>query len=898
MEGNGLNEMSDPTKGHHAESMKYQAYQTISYDYMSRKEDLTRRDVLRQVVVKRAADLKGCMFLPIALVYFALYAYSLKLHEDIDMVYYLESSIRNTLESTLSETQTIDDVWNWLQGDFINTMFVQEDIFGQTLPQTEWSRVLTYSQVQGAVILTQSRGDSAQDDTSWGQPLPGPLSPGVLFMQASNQGFTSEAEMPAERRLDMLREEFRSVLPGKAPEDLTYEFKLSPGMPLSTVKARLQYLRDRGWLDRHTNELKIDLLLLNAELGHPCLTRMEMRISFSRGGGVFYRPMFLSVFLESHPSTDSLLVDFLWLMMLIASTAWLLLGIWKSIVRKRLLAHITSTATLVEVWIMIMGWMVVGAFAMIQVVYLKAIRNDLTALRSAVTDSAVSSAAQVLPDASNALHASVEAAFVPLGNYQMVSSWYTLFLMFRFFLAFKAQPRLALVTNTLQSSSIDLLHFFAFFTPTFVAYVISGSLLFGRRLEDFSTIRASIGTCFRILIENEFEWDLLSEEHFMTTAIWTWSYLLIVVYLMLNMVLAIVLDVYNDVRQRVDSADTIFLFLRNMGKRVWNGRQWVTENELERVIDGIKGSTTLTKNDLREMIPKLTSSQADMLFSSCKDTVVFNLKSEMHRAAFLKMSSSIKQSIDKVNDDIIATHAAGPEETEAKAEKEKQREKKKAKKLERAASVETKQPSKPKVPVRLARSLPPGKKECVRPSKLDGRSRSNQHPSRNAFKRSGSAQSIDSLKSRASSASKASGSKATSHSGDKFSHAHTMSYEDNAEKGAAQYGRMTGTARPFPGMQKVPGGSNPPLLAPEQVPHVSSELRAERPKWLASVDASMDLQDQCMTSIQAELQQLQWRLHNATQQLAMGQRLANAKVSPEMSRTASKTRVVNGVPIL
>merc|ERR1740121_3419640 len=187
-----------------------------------------------------------------------------------------------------------------------------------------------------------------------------------------------------------------------------------------------------------------------------------------------------------------------------------------------------------------------------------------------------------------------------------------------------------------------MMHFLVVFLPTFMAYVISGNLLFGRRIQDFSTIQASTGTCFRIVVENEFEWEQLSEEHFVTSAIWVWSFLIVVVLIMLNMVLAIMLDVYNEVRQAVDSADSVFLFLSQTVRRLWKSREWIGEGALVDLLSEMDGTTTITKADIKEMLPEITNTQLDMLFQACKDTMKFRLKQDMDRAAFVKVAAGIK----------------------------------------------------------------------------------------------------------------------------------------------------------------------------------------------------------------------------------------------------------------
>jgi len=706
---------------------RLQARQHISFDYMARRNNITRRDVLRGVLKKRASDAKGCMTLPVTIAFFVLYAFSMRLHEDITNVFLLESALRRTVERTLEPVRTMADVWAWLQTAFVEDFFVQQDLRGEALARGEWSRVLSYSQVQGSVVLQQAR--------------------------------TGPAAGPG-RLLGPLRPELEGALPGASQGEGERLF-LSPAASAAEVRQRLAGLRQRRWLDEGTSQLTVRALLMNAELGRPRLEQVLLLLSFSRGGGVYYKLELQPLFLEAFPSKMSICADITWLAMLLGNSLALLGESSRAAARGRGLSHYLLPSTLLE-WIIVLGgWVNVASFWNLHSGLLAELKARLEALKG--LDGGTAEEEQ----AAAALHAAAGSMISFSAWYRLGVAWYNLVLMLRFFLAFGAEPRLAVVVNTLKAVSLDLLHFLGLFSPTFVAYVVSGNLLFGRRLEEFSTLRGSIGTCFRIVVENEFEWERLSEEHFYTTAIWVWSFLLLVVLVMLNIVIAIILDVYNEVRQRIDSADSIFLSLLQMGQRAWNSRRWVRDGELDSILSEMDGSATITKSDLREMLPEMTETQSEILFSACRNQMAFQLRQEMKRAAFLRISSSIRQSVERANECIgegLLTRG----------------------------------------PAGSARGEHPAAGESRVPS------------------------------------------------------------------------RMAGSSRPFPGMPRAPGGSSPPLLAPQ---HAQSSLLAtgehDRPEWWRELAVSTDLQCQWLRAILAQLQDLQWKWHT-TQRLDAGDRQQEA----------------------
>merc|ERR1719428_1999059 len=133
-----------------------------------------------------------------------------------------------------------------------------------------------------------------------------------------------------------------------------------------------------------------------------------------------------------------------------------------------------------------------------------------------------------------------------------------LLVMCRFFKAFKGQPRLAVVTTTIASAGADLFHFGLIFFSVFLTFAFAGTILFGRRLAGFSSFRTAFGTSFAIAC-GDFDWTNMSAEHYATSSIWFWSFMILIFLIMLNMVLAIVMDVYTKVRATAMEGDPIWV---------------------------------------------------------------------------------------------------------------------------------------------------------------------------------------------------------------------------------------------------------------------------------------------------------------------------------------------------
>jgi len=134
---------------------------------------------------------------------------------------------------------------------------------------------------------------------------------------------------------------------------------------------------------------------------------------------------------------------------------------------------------------------------------------------------------------------------------------YPFIIVSRFFKAFSSQPRLAMVTNTLSRASVDIFHFGVVFASVFTVFTLSALLLWGQELEYFANFPRAFNTVFRIML-GDFDWDELHEVGRPQAYLWFWTFQWLVNLIMLNMLLAIIMDVYTDVKSGIGNAETLW----------------------------------------------------------------------------------------------------------------------------------------------------------------------------------------------------------------------------------------------------------------------------------------------------------------------------------------------------
>merc|ERR1712226_1173500 len=115
-----------------------------------------------------------------------------------------------------------------------------------------------------------------------------------------------------------------------------------------------------------------------------------------------------------------------------------------------------------------------------------------------------------------------------------------------------------MVTNTLRKASTDIFHYMVVFGSVFLVYTESAIVLFGQELEEFSSFGRSLNSVWRIGL-GDFDWEPLRGMDRPTVAIWFWSFSWIINLMLLNMLLAIIIDHYTEVRGEIGpDTETVF----------------------------------------------------------------------------------------------------------------------------------------------------------------------------------------------------------------------------------------------------------------------------------------------------------------------------------------------------
>jgi len=218
-----------------------------------------------------------------------------------------------------------------------------------------------------------------------------------------------------------------------------------------------------------------------------------------------------------------------------------------------------------------------------------------------------------------------------------LAAFYPIILMLRLFKAFDAQPRLAVVTRTISSGFVDFAHFLLVFLAVFLSYAVMGHVLFGCENDEFSSLDRAVDTCFQVLMGN-FDMAVFQMMGRFYAFLWFASYMTLVLLIMLNMLLALVMDTYAVVKSQTDGADTLFEQGNEVYFRWWN-RTRGQRQSLTTILDALESLVAAPKPGADQNFTKENAGASDQAIMTKERLCLMVPKLEIKQAYRILISS-------------------------------------------------------------------------------------------------------------------------------------------------------------------------------------------------------------------------------------------------------------------
>mmetsp|Transcript_43017 Transcript_43017/g.98883 ORF Transcript_43017/g.98883 Transcript_43017/m.98883 type:complete len:768 (-) Transcript_43017:81-2384(-) len=644
------------------------------------------KDIITEVILTNHSRFRGCLSLPVILIFFIFYSGSMITHKDTVSSYLVQAPFVAAFRPELEEITNLDGVWNFLTNTYVPTMFGNSSADDENGATGAGQRIFGFGVLQGNVVMELQRSkrqnckdkyaehlacypqddlDDAPFGRDWADPtwtVPGGGSPQEYFATALNGNFDEGFVMGSSRRLlatsprakgrrlPILREELDRYMPPEDP-DKVFSFHLDPMDNVNITSQRVQYLQQRGWLDVRTTQMVVSALVLNPEFGRSRLESVDIWFYLQRGGGVYAKYRTNALLLDVFSGAWNYFFDIIFCLSLLAATAGIIIELIYSCKHPNgFVRHYFTAVNIMAIASASMGWVNLGLLFW-ETTLVSDLREKLEAYNAAIL------AGIGATEASDALHVTAEDMVAATTLSRVFVAMAYIVIVARIFLAVEYQPRLGMVIKTLGKTTVDLAHFLIVLIPTFVGFAIAGCQIFGRRLREFSTLQASIGTCFKIAMEAEFDWARLSEEDLVTSMIWVWMFVLLVVILLLNMVLVIIMDVYSVVRVEGFAAETVWANAWFLAKRVYFWKLWIPDDVLLSRIN--KLPDVFIVQDLLKAVPGLQQAQLSRLLDGCAVKGATFLKTRIDSKHTSQIVCALQVALDSVLDDLHTLRETG-----------------------------------------------------------------------------------------------------------------------------------------------------------------------------------------------------------------------------------------------
>lgn len=542
---------------------------------------------------------KAFKSLPIALFLVFVYSCSFLMHCGTTVIHDMEQAIITDLHENsvfaytnpgymghkdLHDVHSIADLYSWLRIGlrpliFRSSKWFSEPLPGETIdwpfvpvPDSERPFYLQYNRIVGGVQLLQQRAEKADC-----------LNPDF----ADAFGIQCDSHLSnSDFNLNLQPEEI-DITAGHSTnwnKELSRWFLVS--LPPQDVEDRLRQLEMTDWINNSTIQLAVNFMTYNAHFG--TLTLTEIHFFFSRSGHMWKKIVNGSFFMDSYHSPGVILFD----MWFVLTIVYLLVSEMKEMYDCGR-AHKWKRnwfKQYLNFWNAI-DWMVIS-FAIVLIVLFGMFLGDASILKSQLLDLVeIEHEMTEMFDRDSKYPFSLERKYqstveeigghfvstVHLSKLHLhLGSLYPIALVLRMFKAFDAQPRLALVTRTLSHAAVDIAHFGIVFAAIFLTYAVTSTALFGQDMAEFSTFGRSCHSCFRALMGDS-DADAMNEVGRPMAFIWYWSFHILIVLILLNMLLAIIMDTYSEVKDGISSTTTL------LAQLLTEIRRWRQNRRGERV---------------------------------------------------------------------------------------------------------------------------------------------------------------------------------------------------------------------------------------------------------------------------------------------------------------------------
>lgn len=425
-----------------------------------------------------------------------------------------------------------EGVWDYLTGTFLEATFNAETTYGDPVPPEHQNDIMHYNHMLGAIRVSQTRVVDSFDE---------------CYLPPAYQEYIGSC-YKTEDNSDNDDQPYGPDLQWKA-ENGEYFWDLDTSMGIDNATAMMEWHKNNYWIDDATREVLVTFTMFNDQAGMYVVTRLKFEQLPSSGFDVStafrvlnpMRHMYWIVDPDAFPPTATnyffTVVEFMFDVFVTLQLKTMVMGMY----RKGFFGYFKSVWMLfdllnIAICFLTTTWRCQNAFSFMGQINLDPEPGEFMESWRV---------ADLQQDVMNWTAFNVILTVMKLLKYLRIF------------------PTIAMLTDVLNQSTGDMSSFMCIFFMVFAAYAKAFEMAFGSDISDFMDLTESIFTLMQMIL-GEFDFGAILEVNAILGPILFLSYIVVVVFVLVNMFLAILGYAYDEVMEKGgETTDEFVLLLRN-----------------------------------------------------------------------------------------------------------------------------------------------------------------------------------------------------------------------------------------------------------------------------------------------------------------------------------------------
>eukprot|EP00929_Paragymnodinium_shiwhaense_P108004 TRINITY_DN74337_c0_g1_i1.p1 TRINITY_DN74337_c0_g1~~TRINITY_DN74337_c0_g1_i1.p1 ORF type:complete len:892 (+),score=192.08 TRINITY_DN74337_c0_g1_i1:145-2820(+) len=458
--------------------------------------------------------------------------------EHVETLRLRDSGSEEALPMKYEDVESAQEAWYWIQHGALPAIW--KPFTGRANSNPPPGMLLGRNLVLGGVRIRQTRA-MVDDDCGIDENL----RPFYTTLCRSDKMADSQygPENAAEIFNDVVAEAAFQPNPDKPG---VYDALLTSEAPLANASRSALMLERYGWCDGMTQSLELQATLLNAEVG--LYGYLTISFVFPEAGGVdsSVNVKTLNVVgggLEMMDFLPEIIWAVLIVILLLQEIYQIVIMIWQ----RRLCSEYLSDFWNLMDWFSICVGVPVAFYWWAISLATGKLGEEVVKLPRAPLDGIDMDGYRT---AYGTILDSVESILVIKMYHKFCLFFYTTLVTLRFLKNFQTQQKLAVIQFSVTNSFWDILHFMFLYVSLFANFALGGRILFGTEMEEWSSFAQSSSSTMRMLM-GYFAFEDMFEVAPVSATVWFWLFLLCMVFMLSNLLLAIIVDHFSTLREMI-----------------------------------------------------------------------------------------------------------------------------------------------------------------------------------------------------------------------------------------------------------------------------------------------------------------------------------------------------------